>query len=216
MPLNNLRHESTYSSSLDSLPILDLDLNFSHVEPRQGTTSNHVSAEPINKVLGEPAEAAISPHSLFHGGAHEKRQAAVNAYLLDNPESYRPSQSFLEDLKETIMKEIFMAVRDLLEGTNTICSKTPQLYLASSSLPFLEICKRIYGVGSQEELWRTSGTLLTFSPDVLSDFLRAIIAAAVNDWVLIGRHDFLPNDIHNHTGMLAIFMSEIAKGRLFL
>ncbi len=162
-------------------------------------------------MFGNPKETTFTPYASLRGGAHEKRQAAVNKYLLDNPEFYLPSPSLLEHLRGVTMSKIFFAVRNLLEATKTEHDKPPQLYSSLSSSPFFDICKRVYGVGRAEDLRRTSEHLLSHSPISIKDFLRSMIATAVNEWVFDGWHD-----LDCETGLSAIYREELAECEILL
>lgn len=227
----SLRHESVFPSSRRAVSASSSDLSYSHIESPKATSSINLlegaqrgkSGSPGETIInpyggksGSPGETIINTYASLRGGAHEKRQAAVNEYLLDNPEIYVPSQSLLEHLRGVTMKEILFAVRDILEATKTEPDKAPQLYASLSSLPFFDICKRIYGVGRKEDLRRNSEGLLSHSPVTMKDFLRTMVAAAVNEWVFDGRHESLPDDLETDSGVMAIYRGELARREFLL
>ena len=187
------------------------DLRHSRFESPKATSIQDKGGRASGEPAGSPREIITTPYASLRGGPHEKRQVAVNNYLLENPEIYSPSPSLLENLKGVAMKEILFAIRDLLEVTKTRNDKAPQLYACLSSSPFFDICKRVYGVGRKEDLRRTSETILLHSPVTMRDFLRAMVAAAVNEWVFDGRHEYLPSDLDKKTGVMATYESELAK-----
>lgn len=170
----------------------------------------------LGETSGESEETFLTSYASFPEGAHAKCQAVVNDYLLHSPDTYSPNPNLLESLKELTMREIQCAIRDLLETTKTEYNKVPQLYSSLSSFPFFDICKRVFNVGRRDDLSRTSWTQLSHSSVIMQDFLRAMVAAAVHEWVFLERHDFLPGDMDKKTDVPEIFERELASCELFL
>ena len=156
-------------------------------------------------------KAVSLPCDMFQGGAHDQRRAAVNKYLFGNPETKSPSRSDLVRLQRATMEEIMFAIHHLLDSTATEHEKVPEIYSSVSHLPFLAICKRIYGAGNREDLLRTSAELLVHSQVSVGDFLRATIGAAICEWVFEGCHYSSLNDLDSQKDVYAIFASELAK-----
>lgn len=71
----------------------------------------------------------------------------------------------------------------------------------------LSYCKRIYGVDCREDLRQDSEDFLLCSPVTIEDFLRAMIAAAVNEWVFDGRHESMPNDLNSASDLFQFVTS---------
>ena len=209
-PDSQNRHMSPTSSS--GLSTLTSHLSYPRYETSKEDCNKHQPHTAIAEASRRPEEVSFTPYLSFPGGALEKRQPAVNNYLLENPEKYSPSPSLLQNLKETAMKEIQLAIRNLLEATKTEHDKIPELYPSLSSAQFFDICKRVYGMGRKDDLRRTSEALLSQNPISIRSFLRTIIAASVNEWVFEGRHDSLPQDIDNKAGPSALYESELAMG----
>jgi len=200
--------------SAPSVP--DLDLSRSRYESPMVHNNQDQPNTGFREVSSKQEGTVMNSYASFPEDIRQKCLVAVNDYLLENPEIYSPSPSLLEMLKGTVMKEILFAIRDLLKASKTDIGTAPQLYSSLSSTEFFDICKRVYGVGCKEDLRRTSETLLLHSPVNITDFIRAMVAAAVNEWVFDGRHNPLPNDLGNEIGVSAIYESELAKREFLL
>ena len=111
------------------------------------------------------------------------------------------------------MNEIHSAVRDLLEGTGTKYDKFPQFDSSLSSSSLFAIFKRIFGVGRIEDI-KPFVTPQPYNPSILRDCLRSIIAAAINEWVFDGAHEFLPSDLDKKTGISEVYETELARRKL--
>ena len=214
VPLTHIRSGESRSSFLSSLGSVSLDFGSSHLEFTKEATGETPHHRTLDRISGKPTEVAIADYPPVHEGAHEERRAGVIDYLLDDPQNYLPSKSHLETLKAEVMKEILFAVRNLLEATKTDYEKAPDLYASLSSIQFFNVCKRVYGIGRKQDLLNTAEDLLLSSPVTLRDFLRAMIAAAVNEWVFDGQYGSLPTGLDDTSCVLTIYQSEILKGEL--
>jgi len=180
------------------------------------TKDKNLHDDALRETSDGSEKTLLTSYVSFPEGAHAMCQAVVNNYLLDNPDTYSPSLVLLESLREITMREIRCAIRNLLEATKTDYDKVPQLYSTLSPGPFFDICTRVFNVGRREDLSRTSWTQLSHSPVIMQDFLRAMVAAAVYEWVFLERHDFLPSDLDKKPDVSKIFERELANRELLL
>ena len=153
----------------------------------------------------------ILSYTKFYEGTQTRSWATVNDRLFGNSEVCLPTRDDLEYLQGITMKEILFSVYALLESTATAYEGTQEIHTSVACLPFFEICKTVYGVGNKADLLIIFGDLQFQSPISLGVFLRALIGAAVYEWVFDGCHDSPLNDLDSRTGIPARFMSEIEK-----
>lgn len=186
------------------------DLSSLCIASPEKTKDKNLHVDALQETSDGSEKALSTSYVSFPEGAHARCQEVVNNYLLDNPDIFLPSFVLLESLKDITMREIRCAIRNLLEATKTDYDKVPQLYSTSSPDPFFDICTRVFNVARREDLSRISWTL------IMQDFLRAMVAAAVYEWVFLERHDFLPSDLDEKPDVSEIFERELANRELLL
>ena len=140
---------------------------------------------------------------------------AIGKYLETNPERFLPCPGDLEKAKNELMERIDTAVCSLVETNQEHLCMIPQIYAALSSVAFEDICKRVYGASSRNEILKKHNGLQLRSAFTLNEFLCAIIAAAIHDWVFEGRHAPLPFAYTGKTEWQSIFEEVVSKGRCF-
>ena len=168
-----------------------------------------------------------NPHaSQAHGVSSQEsdRFMAIRNYLGKDPEQYESSTKSLNKRKLELMNRISSTVFRLLgrydeaelmktEASLMVKLKAnPKISSALRGTTFLELCMRLFGAGSREEVQeRAIRTALS-----LEQFLRAIIAAAISDWVLDeGRVDVC-HQLHSKPEVSQHYERCIAEGESML
>ena len=146
--------------------------------------------------------------------------AAIQEYLLDDPDHSLPTKMDLSRLSSELAELICSAVRTLI--TTALDSQSTQLRAphslekevvpdlghALSIKSFFEVCRRAYGVRTVEELYMKVGQSFVCT----SDFVRSLLAVAIDEWVFKNGHQDLP-DFRNDrkTGISLALEEELAR-----
>ena len=186
--------------------------------PRSKTLHDEPSQDGLLNMFVEQSRNNGESFSSQYERRMRSQYAAIQEYLVDDPELYVPSSSALDRFKDTAICHIDCAVRSFLEavGPNQgTCSesysatnyeKTPNLYGVLSSPSFFDICKRVYGASTVESLYEKS--LQSYVS--MKDFLSALLAASITDWVFDGRHDSLPRKLTCKTEISRVYEGQVA------
>ena len=148
---------------------------------------------------------------------------AIKKYLNEDSDTYIPSEHILVEKRTELLSSIASAVQRLLksgtepnEKTNLVLTttneaeKAPEIQKALISDAFFNLCKRVYGAGTKQDLLKKTKR----SWVLMKDFLRAMVAASVKHWIFDDEHEFLPVDTVSKTSSSELFIKEIARCRL--
>lgn len=140
-------------------------------------------------------------------GRYEK----IVSFLQNDPNQFLPSHEHLENRK----RETWRSIRDVglrfLETAGISDGKVLELYGCHSSQPFFDICKRVYNVHTREELLTRSASLQIQSPLTMTDFIRALTAAAITEWVFEGKYNPLPGELSQPSKAATMYENIIAE-----
>ncbi len=113
---------------------------------------------------------------------------ATRDFLAVSPEVFLPSRKFLDQLRDHTIEGIRSAAYDFIDSTGVHSEMIPQLYKSLRSPSFADICKRVYDASTNEELLGKFASLQSMSALSLVDFIRALMAAVITDWIFEGSH----------------------------
>lgn len=174
---------------------------------------------------------ALVPHGVsLLGGVNSACLEAIERYMLDDPQSFVPNVKVFEQLSSEMADQITRGVRSILRNPTAYRSiiddtddtdelqqwsandydKPPQLCTSLNSKSFLEICQKIFGGQSIDEVYKKSAR----STMRIEDFLVAFVGATIFDWILQGRHRPLPPGLREPNGS-SPFETEIREGECF-
>lgn len=150
--------------------------------------------------------------------------SAVNEYMLDNPGHALPKTKKLHQNCAKLIEEIIAAVEELIMATppqgNSISSRVrnpdndfpPDIARALSRQAFYELCSRTYGASNGLDLDAKLGGSFVST----KDFIRALLGAAIDDWVFNNRHHHLP-DLENKkkTAISEALEADLARSNIF-
>ena len=154
----------------------------------------------------------------FDGDSCDGCIAAINEYLLNDPNRYFPSANHLQRLTSTLTQQINSAVKGIFTAAEAsqvrpssrdpvrCIERIPDLYGITSCEPFFHICKRVYGAGTVEELDNKIGRLFV----TIQNLLRSLLATAIDDWVLNNGHSPLP-DLGTKTDISLVYENELRQ-----
>lgn len=151
----------------------------------------HIRQEPERE---QELDAAGKNRLLMGRTDCNQRCEKITRFLRNDKNQYLPSQERLDFLKGQTMRWIRDVALWFLETAGIEDGKVMDLYGCQSSRPFFSICKRLYNVNTREELLEKSGLIQLRSPLNKRDFVRALTAAAITDWVFEGKHNPLPGE----------------------
>ena len=167
----------------------------------------------LSHSLVQPSTAAsTSTGTSFNDNGNREAQIAVREYLVQDAESFIPSQKDLSEQKFLIMDQIHSLIFTLGESSRPPCASpsqhlattrydgTPRFYEALAQRDFSDLCMHIYGITTEDELWDK----MTGSKVCLKDFLNAFLAVAVTQWVFCESHISVPQLLALKTSFPAI------------
>lgn len=140
------------------------------------------------------------------------RLEKISDFLLIDPNVFLPSRENLDHRHGETMSCIRDAALQYLETTGVDDRAALEIYPCHSSTSFFDICKRLYNVISKERLLEEYAKLQLESPLSPTDFIRALMAAAITEWIFQGRHDPLPTPLA-WTSSPAKMYEDIIAGR---
>ena len=111
--------------------------------------------------------------------------------------------------------EIRSTVSVFLENVNIGTREIPQMNPSLCSGHFVDLYKRLYGVGTRDELLRRSFELQLQSNLGIKDFLRAMIGAAVTEWVLNGSDGLSSADLEHKPDFQSMYRYTVANCEFF-
>lgn len=152
--------------------------------------------------------------------ATRQRLVVIREYLADHPDQYIPSHEDIKNQKFILVRQTITVVMNLLRSKkppyawqryNALDYKSPpNFYEALLEPNFRQMCKRMYGVGTEKELYKK----MDESSLDMTEFLRAFLAATITDWVFKEQVVSMPKVISDRTGPPLVFEKEARKGML--
>lgn len=151
---------------------------------------------------------------------------SIERYMLDDPQSFVPNAKTFEQLSSEITDQVSRGVRSILRRA-TACrgvvddtddtdelqqfsandyDKPPRLGRSLDSASFLEVCRKIFGGQTIDEVYKNSSK----SAIRMEDFLIAFVGATIYDWVLESRHRPLPVPLKD-SSKLSLYEKEIRQ-----
>lgn len=176
--------------------------------PTYALVSDNMPRQRDANVVSEPSDRSYQQHSRIRLNRTPSESASsmtardnfdlnsIEDSLAGDPIKYMPTQAQSINFRTSIIRRIDDVVCTLLRNTDTDPARSLDVYSylgdLHKSLDFLQLCKRILGKNSRPELLTrmTMGEAGSVPP--LTTCRRALIAAAVSDWVLEGSHPSLP------------------------
>ena len=149
----------------------------------------------------------------------QERAMSIRKYLINDPELFEPSVEHLRNRMTNLLFNIENAVKGLFEAscrpeddsTDTHAAlnheKQPKISAALGEQPFFDLCKRLFGALTRASVY--DNAIKTYV--LLADFLKAMLAAAISDWVFNGLYPCLSGDILHKTKASLIFEDRIAE-----
>ncbi len=187
--LTPARSSTTRTPSSYSLITPPIAVRFSESVDRLHNTECSPTSRPgrSNSTLTDDPVSATSSKSRFPDSAQR-----ILDFMSSDPRQYMPSHNDMRKLSSSVSDCIGEAVCKLLDGTGTDLNKSADVITHKCTLPFLQLCKRIYGVNSTDAVCEKVLLVEIHSLLPLGEFLCSVIAAAVHDSVLKGEHVLRP------------------------
>ncbi|KAL8670509.1 MAG: hypothetical protein Q9168_004961 [Polycauliona sp. 1 TL-2023] len=118
----------------------------------------------------------------------------IETLMGEDPKSYLPKDTELRSLREDISSKIDSSVTTWLATSNT---GRPQFLEAVRNPASFQLLRRIYSTGNKEELMFKIARMSFQYPIDTGKVLRAMMGAAVFEWVFEGHHRWLTNEEDN-------------------
>ena len=186
-------------------------------------TNNDKIDKGLSHSLNQPTTAASSStETWLNDNGNREAEIAVREYLVQDAESFIPSQKDLLEQRFLIMDQIHSLVCTLGESgrptdarpsqnlATTRYDGTPRFYEALAQRDFSDLCMHIYGITTEHELWDK----ITGSKVCLKVFLNAFLAVAATVWIFCERHISVPELLALKTSFPAI-ESRVKKRQYF-
>ena len=125
----------------------------------------------------------------------QSRLDRIATFIDQLPAQYKPNAQNLTELRNTVTRSIDNVIVSLLISTDTDQNQRCRLSKAIFDSSFFALSRRIYGSAYDTTSRLSFSESLTVkqrdSPILIDIFLRALIAAAVNNWILEGERSVL-------------------------
>ena len=118
----------------------------------------------------------------------------IETLMGEDPKSYLPKDTELRSLREDISSKIDSSVTTWLATSNT---GRPQFLEAVRNPASFQLLRRIYSTGNKEEMMFKIARMSFEYPIDTGKVLRAMMGAAVFEWVFEGHHRWLTNEEDN-------------------
>ena len=205
-----------------------IDLLEEDLSTELGDSSSPKPDVGITNSEDDDAEGAENDPEEEHNDAEEDDSedcpAAIKEYMLDDPEHAVPKTKKLQTDCVRLIEEIHEAVEELLfmvtlpgRQNNPRNMKTPgddelppDIARALSRNPFYNLCLRTYGASNHHTLDASlRGSLIS-----TKEFTRALLGAAIDEWVFNDGHHHLP-DLKNRdiTAISQALETDLARSK---